>query len=255
MGPPRWPPRGPWPVQLRLSGHTSAEYVARKGWLEARLTCCPVHGQAGGCSFARHGTYSRVEPSGTLIARYYCPEAHQTFSLLTDFLSCRLKGELREVEDAVRAAEQAESAEKASGELRPEVELPGVLRWLRRRVKAVRVVLLVLVTLLPETLPVAPTLLAVQEHLQLKAGQVLMALREIGAKHLQQLSPPLGFRPPGGGERPRGGARQQQVGAGRQDVMSDPPAGRAIAAEEEVRCRDPQIPSATRMPSRCSGTD
>ncbi|MFZ0788621.1 MAG: hypothetical protein WAM94_03245 [Chromatiaceae bacterium] len=47
---------------------------------------------------ARHGTYRRVSPLGTRIARWYCPTGPRTFSLLPDCLAARLSGTLSEVE-------------------------------------------------------------------------------------------------------------------------------------------------------------
>jgi hypothetical protein len=149
---------------------------------------------------ARHGTYRRVSPPGTRIARWYCRRGHRTFSLLPDCLAARLSGTLSEVEAVVRAVEQAPSLEAACQELRPDIELPGVLRWARRQVQAVREALHALKGLLPEQFPCAPTLLAFAACLGV--AEVLLALRPIGEPLLQNLSSPLGFRPrrtPGGG--------------------------------------------------------
>ena len=56
------------PVQLRFqSGQTSEDYVTQQGWRKASLPCCPLHPK-GGCGFARHGTYERVNPPGTRIS-------------------------------------------------------------------------------------------------------------------------------------------------------------------------------------------
>ena len=68
---------------------TSEEYVKQEAWKSASLQRCPKH-PAGGCGFARHTAYARVEPPGMHIARWYCPEAHVTFSLLPDCLASRL---------------------------------------------------------------------------------------------------------------------------------------------------------------------
>jgi hypothetical protein len=67
--------------------------LRKQGWLSATLPRCPLHPQ-GGCGFARHGTYERVSPPGTRVARWYCPEGHCTFSLLPDCLAARLSGTL-----------------------------------------------------------------------------------------------------------------------------------------------------------------
>jgi hypothetical protein len=201
---------GRWPVQLRFDcGLTGGEYVSQRGWQRASLPRCPLHPQ-GGCGFARHGTYARVTPPGTRIPRWYCRAGHQTFSLLPDCLAARLSGTLSEVEAVVRAVEQAPSLEAACQELRPDIELPGVLRWVRRRVQAVQAALQALKGLLPEQFPCVPTLAAFAACLGV--SEALVALRPIGEPFLQNLSSPLGFRPrrtPGGG---RGRARQHDVG-------------------------------------------
>ena len=128
-------------MQLRFAtGLTSTEYVTQEAWQEASLDCCPRHPH-GGCSFARHGTYKRVNPPGTRIPRWYCPESHCTFSLLADCFAARLSGTLNEVEAVVRVAEQAPSREAAADGLRLDIELPGALRWMRRRLQAVYVAL------------------------------------------------------------------------------------------------------------------
>ncbi len=201
---------GPWPVQLRFACElTGAEYVSQSAWQNASLPRCPLHPK-GGCGFARHGTYTRVSPPGTRIARWYCPKGHRTFSLLPDCLAARLSGTLNEVEALVRAVEQAPSLEAACQDLRPDIELPGVLRWARRRVQAVHAALQALKGLLPHQFPCPATLAAFAACLGV--AEVLVALRPIGAPFLQNLSTPLGFIPrriPGD----RGGhARQHCVG-------------------------------------------
>ena len=155
------------------------------------LLRCPLH-QKGGCGLTRHGTYSRKTPPGTLIARWYCPEGHCTFSLLPDCLAARMPGTLVELEEAVKAAEQAPSQERACDNLRLEATLPGVLRWLRRRLKAVRCCLIVLKGLLPERFSdCAPTIPALSARLGF--SPVLPELREIAAPHLRCLPAPIGF--------------------------------------------------------------
>lgn len=192
------------------TGLTSDGYVTREAWRAASLERCPRHPQ-GGCGFARHGTYARVHPPGTRIARWYCPAAHQTFSLLPDCLAARWSGTLVEIEALVEQCASASSLEAAAARCRPEVQLPGVLRWLRRRLKAVQATLLIVRGLLPglfhsssPTLSAFRTLLAVE--------WVLLALRGVAAEHLHRLPPPLGFLPPlrrGGEPRLRG---QQRAG-------------------------------------------
>lgn len=202
-------------MQLRYAcPYTGAEYVSEQAWQEAILPRCPLHPQ-GGCHFARHGTYERVSPPGTRVARWYCPEGHCTFSLLPDCLAARLSGTLSEVEALVRAAEQAPSLEALCGTERLDVELPGALRWVRRRVSGVHDLLTTLKGLLGEPfVAVAPTLTAFSAHLGV--AEVLVALRGIAALWLGQLPAPLGFLP-----RHRG---REGVGEDvQQDTGPDPP--------------------------------
>src|SRR6516225_9344398 len=134
------PGRGP--VQLPLRTLSSVEaYIRNREWRGARLSVCPLH-PSGGCSFARHGSYARTTPSGLRIARWYCPEGRRTFSMLPDFLAARLPGLLASIEDSVAVASSAKSIEAAADTLRgPDVSLPGAVRWLRRRIRAVRTAL------------------------------------------------------------------------------------------------------------------
>ncbi|MGB8667200.1 MAG: hypothetical protein WCD24_20985 [Serratia inhibens] len=187
-------------MQLRFEcSLTGEEYVSQQAWRNASLTRCPLHPN-GGCGFARHGSYERRSPPGTFIARWYCPRGHRTFSLLPDCLAARLPGTLAEVEAVVGAVEQAESVEAACSELRLEIELPGVLRWVRRRVQAIHASLNTLKGLLPELFgECVPRLGAFAERLGVIA--VLPALRHIAAPYLRSLPVPLGFRP----RCPRGG--------------------------------------------------
>ena len=181
-------------MQLRFECDlTGAEYVSQEAWRDANLVRCPLHPN-GGCGFARHGTYERISPPGTLIARWYCPQGHRTFSLLPDCLAARLSGTLAEVEAVVRDVEQATSLEAACAGLRLDIELPGALRWISRRVHAVHASLNVLKGLLPDLLATCtPTLTAFCEHLGV--ARVLLGLRRIAAVFLHRLPAPLGFLP------------------------------------------------------------
>lgn len=143
---------------------------------------------------------------GMRVARWYCPDAHETFSLLPDCLAARLQGSLDEVEQVVLEVEGAASVEAAASALRPDIELPGAVRWVRRRLMGVRIGLLALLTLLPARLGSKPELSAVRA--ELASQRALVALREIGAAHLPRLVRPLGFRPPRSG-RAQGEERLQ----------------------------------------------
>lgn len=206
-------------MQLRFhSGHTSSDYVTLQGWRSASLSRCPLHPK-GGCGFARHGTYARVDPPGTRIARWYCRQGHRTFSLLPDHLAARFPGTLAQIEEVVAVVEASASLEAAANTLRPDdVSLATALRWIRRRVRLVRINLIAVVSLLPDLfLGTAPSIHAFR--LRLGAESALVALRAITASHLPALSRPLGLRPPQGA----GGGRKRPL---QQRKGPDPPAGR-----------------------------
>jgi len=181
-------------VQVRLATPITSEiYVADKLWRLATLTVCPWH-PAGGCRFCRHGTYERVRPPGTLIARWYCPQARRTVSALPDCLASHYSGTLADLEAMVVAVEQAPSRAIAAGQLRTEIELPGALRYLDRLCRSVHSTLSVIRGLQPERFgALAPTLQAFAAGLG--GGAVLVRLREWVARHLPQLPTPFGFDP------------------------------------------------------------
>jgi len=206
-------------VQVRhATALTSDEYVSQKAWRTATLERCPLHPR-GGCGFARHTPYARVEPAGMQVSRYYCPTGHRTFSLLPDCLASRLSSTLAEVEQVVVAAEAAPSLEQAAVQLRPDIETQGGVRWLRRRLRPVRVALLAIATLLPAALggDGVPTLTAVQ--VMLGDRPALVRLRDLAGAQLRSLPPPLGLGPRTVPRRSRRAAFQHETGA-------DPPRGR-----------------------------
>jgi hypothetical protein len=199
-------------VQLRhRTALTSDQYVIQQAWRTATLEHCPLHPE-GGCGLARHTTYARVEPPGMQVARYYCSKGHTTFSLLPDCLASRLSSTLAEVEQVVVAAEQAPSIEQAAVELRPDIEMQGAVRWLRRRLGPVRVALLAIVTLFPLTLwgIGVPTLTQVRSVL---GGPALARLREVAGVQLRSLPPPLGLGPRTHPRRSRRDRFQHEAGA------------------------------------------
>lgn len=141
----------------------------------------------------RHGTYGRRTPVGIRIARYYCPTAHETFSLLPDCLASHFPGALDPIEQVVATVETARSVEAAADVLRPEITLPSAVRWVRRRLTPVRRALLAVVTLLPDLFLGDGRLAAVR--LALATPSALVALRTHAAPHLATLPTPLGFHP------------------------------------------------------------
>lgn len=183
-------------MQLRFkTALSSREYVAEQAWRDAALEPCPLHPD-GGCSFARHGTYGRVEPPGTRIPRWYCPEGHCTFSLLADCFACRLPGSLSDLERVVVEVERATSLEAAADGLRTDdISLPGAIRWTRRRVQGVHAVLRILLALIPEYLcGCPPTVTALRQWLGVE--WILPRVREMAAVYLDVLPSPVGFASP-----------------------------------------------------------
>lgn len=211
--PRRGHPCGPHQVQLRLTtGCTSEDYVKQKLWLTATLEHCPNH-PTGGCSFARHTAYERVEPPGAFIARYYCRESQTSFSLLPDCLAARLSSTLDEVELVAAKVETAtEAVETVAEQLRPDIGRQGALRWVRRRVMAAAVALVVLKGLRPDVLAgVQPTIQDVRAALGVE--HALPALRELAGAQLTAVPHPVGLGPRPGGEETGRHRRQQGTGA------------------------------------------
>lgn len=127
------------------------------------------------------------------IARYYCPTAHETFSLLPDCLASHFPGELDPIEQVVATVETARSVEAAADVLRPEITLASAVRWIRRRLTPVRLALLTVVTLLPDLFTGDARLSAVRGALV--TASALVTLRTRVAPQLTVLPTPLGFRP------------------------------------------------------------
>ena len=199
-------------MQLRYeTGLTGEQYVKAEAWRAASLERCPNHPH-GGCSLARHGTYTRKTPRGAQIARWYCRDSHTTFSLLPDCLAVRFPGELDTLEAVVAHAEQAPSLAAAANALRRDaVELPGAMRWVERRVRLVHHVLSIVIGLLPEPLArCVAEMGAVRTRLE--TDTALRALRTLVAEQLPVLPAPLGFRPHRLGTTNRNRAHQHNMG-------------------------------------------
>jgi hypothetical protein len=181
-------------MQIRYATNLSAEqYVQQQAWHAATLNQCPLHPQ-GGCRFSKHGTYPRKFPEGTKIARWYCPDGHMSFSLLPDCLASRLPGTLLEIEDVVAKVENSPSQEAAADGIRIDIELPGALRWMRRRIFLVKAALRILIELLPGLFAdCLPSLLSFRSVLGV--DYVLPQLRILAEGNLYILPPPIGFGP------------------------------------------------------------
>jgi hypothetical protein len=181
-------------LQIPLRTRSTAEaYIAKREWRDARLPNCPLH-PSGGCSFARHGTYERVTPQGLRIARWYCPEGHQTFSMVPDFVAAKLPGLLVEIDDSVAAAASFKSIEAAADAARGfDVSLPSAVRWLRRRIRAVREALDA-VKCVVQKLPAGILATNLLRLIDCDQGHVLLRLRSSLSPHILSLiPPPLGF--------------------------------------------------------------
>ena len=180
-------------MQLRYeTGLTGEEYVRTEAWRDAKLERCPNH-PLGGCSVASHGTYARKTPRGAKVPRWYCRESHTTISLLADCLAARLPGTLDALEAVVAHAERSRSLTETAKALRRDtVELPGAIRWVRRRVRLVRRLLTLLAEQLPERFPLGIAgLVPLRAHLD--TGRALVELRCLLEPHLSVLPMPLGF--------------------------------------------------------------
>jgi len=110
-------------------------------------------------------------------------------------MSARLTGSLDEAEEIVVWVEESPSVEAAAKKLRPDIEVAGAVRWVRRRLQGVRDSLMILLTLLPGRLGTKARLVEARRILATK--RCLVTLRKIGAAHLHVLPRPLGFRPAG----------------------------------------------------------
>jgi hypothetical protein len=190
------------------------------------------------------------------IARYYCPTAHETFSLLPDCLASRFPGSLDDLERVVAHVETARSIEAAADLLRPEIVLPSAVRWVRRRLTLVRATLLAVVTLLPDVCGSDARVGALRATLD--TDHALVTLRRRAAMILPALARPLGFAPPVRRHVARRPRPQHELGAdGRAPPAKDPACprasrGRRIPCLISVSSRYPS--PRTRRRSRCFGT-
>ena len=117
-------------------------------------------------------------------------------------------------------AERAASLAAAANQLRRDaIELPGAMRWVRRRVRLVHNALARVIGLIPDRLaPCVPEIGAVRKRLDSESA--LTELRGLAAAQLRMLPAPLGFQPHGIGAPDRNRAFQHRMGP-------DPPPGGA----------------------------
>lgn len=172
-------------------------YVSESAWESAILDVCPFHPE-GGCGLEKLGTYARVEPAGVRVARWWCPKQGASISLLPSFLAARWSGTVDAVEDVVAKVEAAGGVAAAVDALHPPdaadaIGLACALRFIQRRVAAIRVALLAIATLMPDRFAgVLPTLASFRARLGTE--RVLVVVRELAERHLGALPVPLGFR-------------------------------------------------------------
>jgi len=160
----------------------------------------------------------------------------RTVSALPDCLASHYSATLEELEVIERTVEEARSLASASESLRTDIELPGVLRYLRRVVTAVHAALLTLRALAPDRFAQIPaTVLAFSARIP--DGAVLMGLRHEMSVYLVQLPTPFGFNPSRANASAPSRGFQQRTGA-------DPPFRFVEACLEPVadRYQESQTP-------------
>ena len=213
---------------------TSEEYLKGKIWLKVDPPACPFckapsgDGKPEPCGLIRHGVYARVEPEGTLIRRFRCPRTGRTVSLLPTFLLSHCRGRVKPVEDlAVKVESRQREQRRRTGKrlpqfalaewLRPEVGLAGGVRWLRPRLRVVRLFLLGVRSLYPQHCPPSPQAGVSEFRVLFGTGRVLAELRRLAECELHGLPRPLGLGPFKKCAAPGGEPRQHKSGL-------DPPA-------------------------------
>lgn len=234
-------------IPLRTLSSVDA-YIRNREWNDVRLPACPMH-PSGGCSFARHGSYERLSPSGLRIARWYCPEGHRTFSLIPDFVASRMPGLLDSIEESIVTACSAKSQEAAADTLRgPDVTLPSAVRWLRRRISSVRASLDAVRRKVPEAFIGA--LEKDFSGISFDAGSVLLGLRRsLSPQILSAIPAPLGFERKSSWRGCRVSDHQHRVGTDGQIA----PFYSAMADRLPAPCDSPLIkPPQSRPPQRTS---
>ena len=183
------------------SGCTSKEYVTRRLWLEAGPPQeCPYCSEKElSCSLVLHGYYDRVHPKGARVRRYRCTRTGRTVSMLPDCLLSHVYGDVDTLEEIAIQREAKASLGKIAEGLAKRLHkrhrtLEGTLRLVKRRLAAVSIFVVAVVSLRPEQFEeVGRDLGMLRGHL--KTGRVLVELRHLAGDQLDDLDPPLGLRP------------------------------------------------------------
>ena len=132
--------------------------------------------------------------------------------MLPDCLAARLPGTLTELEEVVAEAEQSSSLTAVADQVRSDaVELPGAMRWVRRRVLLVQHVLRLAIGLLPQQLCGCQAEVTACRR-RLGSDAVLVSLRSLTGPWLPAVAAPLGFRPHGIGREHPTKRMQQNLG-------------------------------------------
>lgn len=182
---------------LDRNADAAEAYVTQRQWERIVLCECPFHPR-GGCGVERLGSYPRVRPAGVRVARFWCPRERASVSVLPAFLAARLVGTLDEVEAAVDAVSATGSVAGAADVVHPPdaptpLSYEAALASIRRRVRAVRAVLLAAITLMPARFAgLSPTLGAFRERLGV--SRLLVTLRMLAEPIVSALPVPLGVR-------------------------------------------------------------
>jgi hypothetical protein len=128
-----------------------------------------------------------------------------------------MPGTLDDLEQTVARVEEGGGIEKAAQDLRPAdapaaVTLVTAVRWVRRRVRLVRIVLVAVLGLMPDRFGPGT---ATVSHFREKLGttRALVALRGIAEGHVHALPRPLGLVPRREDPPARAGPIQQSPGS------------------------------------------
>ena len=195
---------------------TAVEYVRMKAWKDFVVCRCLIHPDRD-CGFSYHGTYDRVTPKGTKIARFLCHTEKKTFSMLPDCFSSRLTGTLIEIETVVLMVEKAEVRDAGRGKpstmenvMLSSLDLASAadeldvsqnlydlaldFRWLKRRVDYVCKILSNVINLFPEKFKNhRPSLTSFRSVLG--DGPILVRLRCEAESKIHEIPLPVGLNP------------------------------------------------------------